>query len=500
MFKSLIDSTINSTILLKKHIQLNVSQYLLLGSLKSEYENLNDPTIEDNLYKILNKNNINHYVNQIKDSDKDHVVITYDSNEEYSLHANYVKSIIDNNLKENDLSHKVDSLYFPLTTSYLSRNLSHGSILDNVIKNNKLIMNKDLSEEQIYNNVRHFINNELPFDEVLNEIGKINTDKQIYINKSSSYYLYIDNIDELNLKLFDTFDLKNYIENCFFNIKSILNTLNNYDNMNVAISAGNSDSFEYIDLFGIKNEKNKKIVDNLTLYKSNKIHNEWSLHNQLNEAFFEITKGDFKEMQNLSKELNTILDNKINYAEEDLSYLDKLKKENPNMDIEKFFKLYIKDYILEYQSYIYLRNSKKFINNNLHIVEAYDYQTFLTNYELYKKYNTNIKELDEVFKKLKFSKTNNIVGYNYDDKEELKEFYNKYKDQYPSIFKVSKYSCMCNLEFVDKTDMLKMEPHGHNGLKGKMNGTSFSTPEFLSSFIKDKINLENNHNLSIERV
>lgn len=449
---------------LSNMIKIGTTQFLLYGSLKSDYSKVDESGIDVDLYKILNQQSIQPFIDKIENSNKDIVCITYDSNDGKSNHAKHVKGIIDSNLYHNNLLDQVDSIYIPTTTSSLFKELESNSHL---IYNKNYSIQENVSLELKEDRIKALLNEELTFNEVLTEISKRNIDKKIIINRSNGESLELLQESILNLSFLDKEPILDYTFRSIKDSRYFVNLLNENENINVSLTAGNNQCYYH------------------------KTINDWQLHDELNNYFFEITKGDFQEMKELSTYLNLMIENKLIHSIENTQLLEKLQEENPNLDINLFFSYYIKDYILHSNVYQTLKQSDNIKNNNIHIIETYDYTTFKKNYDLYKKYNPNIKELDQLFDNLSLKQKNEIVGYDKKNIELLKEAFDNYKEKYPSIFKISKYGCFCNLEF-EHSKSLVLSPHGHYKENiGKMNGTSFASPEFVSNYIKDILETNN---------
>lgn len=467
-----LDTIRKKSEILKKFFSVTVLQYVIIGSIKSDYKINDKDEVNRDLYKILNIDLMNEYINKIKASTKDVISITYDSNYDYCNHGEVVKGIIDGNLKKNNIYDQIESIFIPTSTRSLTKGVE--SNLNNIIVKNKLQIDLNSTSKEQKERVEAFMKSELSFDEVLKTINEAKIDKQIVLNKSLLESIDINQFFTTDFSYLKDDQLLSNIDLFERKTNKVIESLNNNANLKVVSVGGNSANH----------------------YSTTK--DEWTLHDELNEYFFKLTKGNFQDMKNLSIFMNNLINDKLQNKnqENNEKLIEQFKSNNPEVDINKFISLYIKDFLLHYQNYYLLKNSDKLINNNMNIVEAYDYKSFNDNYLLYKKYNTNIKELDEFFKSVSFLVRNNFAGYNKDQIDQLNDNFDKYKDKYESIFKISKYGCFCNLEF--DNSILQMAPHGHyRETQGPSKGTSFASPEYASKVLTNIVNDLDNTTLEL---
>lgn len=130
------------TKILKNFFVLSIPQYFILGSITSDYKLSDKNEVNNELYRILNNDLMDEYINKIKSSNKDIVSITYDSNHIYGEHGEVVKGIIDSNLKINNLTQNVESIFIPTTTTSLLNDMANS--FPKIIKKNNLIIQDDV--------------------------------------------------------------------------------------------------------------------------------------------------------------------------------------------------------------------------------------------------------------------------------------------------------------------------------------------------------------------
>lgn len=456
------------SLILVNNIKVNLSQFLILGSLKTDYELKDKDSVDRELNKILNKKNIQDYINKINESEKDNIVITYDSNDLETKHAENVKSIIDTNINKNNLNEKIESIFIPNLVQKLINNIDKDF---SILYDKNFELDLEIDDKIKYENVKKLVNEEIQIDELINLLNENVNNKNIYINKSSANMHGINDFFPLNLDNFLSNEVETHIQECKDRAKKLINSLNQNESIKVSISAGNS--FQLKDHNYIHPIFKEKYFD---------------LSDKLKEYIFQITKGDFEQMKLLITNLNFVINNRIENNILNTEIVKDLKEEYKNVDIDDFINLYLRDYILFYDNFEVMKNQEKIINQNIYYIEAYDFYNFFSNYKLYKKYNEPIEELENIFKEFTFNQKFELVGFNTKEINFLKEIYNEYKEKYPSIFKLSTYGNLCNLEFVDNF-ILQREAHKHNGGKDKiLDGTSFASPEFLSSLIVKEIN------------
>ena len=342
----------------------------------------------------------------------------------------------------------------------------------------KAIIDTNLKEET--NTKTFFIpsnsNNKDDFIKKIEAIEKImenNQDKKVFINQSFSndiiketFEANFNNISPLK----DSYLIKRVNEDN----KDLIDLLNKYPNLTIVKSAGNN----------IEKGTHK-------------------LNDYLKVAFDKLTNNDYNTMKDISLLLNHVLKKAINGEDISLDVANIEKEFKPlfeeaKLSYNNFISLYINDFLVHYDAYSALEQSKNLKNNNLNIVEAFDESKILENYVAYKDYHKKeIPELEDYFTFYKKYK----IDYSYSKEEinELKKLHEKHKDTYPEIFKISTFGTFSNLEH-HNNETLKFAPHKHDTSGFLMgNGTSFAAPELLSDLVKENkinqqdINLENNN-------
>lgn len=348
-------------------------------------------------------------------------------------------------------------------------NISHGVQVKSIIDTNL----KDLD------NIKTFYipfkggsgDDKISVHNAIQEIINQNQNKNIFINQSFTKDIITS---EFNASLESLHQLKdsnllNYIKE---SNKNTIELLNKNSNLNIIKSAGNNI----------------------------RTRNDFLTNDVLKIPFDKITNNNYEEMKNISIVLNNIIRDSI--SGKDMSKeIKELKeifkpifKEN-NVSLDKFISLYINDYLIHYETNNLLEQSKNLKYDNLKIVEAFDEAKILENYTHYKEYHKEIPELEDYFNIYKKYKLD--YSYNQQETKELKEFYEKNKDKYPEIFKISTFGTFSTFEHHDK-EAFQRSVHKQDvpGLS-RGYGTSFATPEVLSDVVKNNIDKNININYSL---
>lgn len=461
------DNIKEKSILLTKYVTIPISSFLLCGALYTDYTVDNENDINKYENKLIDNSNKSNLIKQIENSNKDVIAITLDSNNG-SSHPKDVKSIIDTNIKVNNLTNNVELIYIP--------NVSTLNVVDNyekIIKENNLKLDLNLSSKDQYLKVKEIVNNQSNNNELIKDISNSNIkNKDIVINMSFGSDFKIDDKYQLNLDSLKSDNIQKHIKDTQKETNELISILNDNPNIKVVKAAGNS-----------------------AYYSNESFDLNYTLHHELFKYMAKISNGNYAKMKDISISMNQIVKDSIDGKKIDKSFIDDLVKNNPNVNINQFMSLYIKDYLINYDTLAFLESSQNIQNNNFFVAEAYDYETFKNNYSLYKKYNGNNTELDYFFDKISYLKMNDLNGLSIKESKEIQQEFETYKDKYPEIFKISKFGTFSNFEYHDK-DILKLLPDGENtGMITKFTGTSAAAP-MLTSNIIENIVLEKENSLN----
>jgi protein subunit release factor A len=89
------------------------------------------------------------------------------------------------------------------------------------------------------------------------------------------------------------------------------------------------------------------------------------------------------------------------------------------------------DYLANYEGYNLLKKIEQSGIDNIKIVEAINSKSIIENYKTYKELNKEFNDIEEL------EDLSSNLSYKLEDTEYILELYNKYKDDYPFIFKMN---------------------------------------------------------------
>lgn len=468
------------SVILKSFIALSSTMFLLnqVNNI-NVYEPIDEKKIDQMKNVIPTKKLYDDLFKDIKDSNQNNVVVVLDSVNNIK-HAKNVKGIIDNKIKNND---EVKSFYLPLLLAYdidkeymKSFEASYPDV-ELPSSNQKKIIEKDLKEYDDLDNEKY----------LYKELSDISKDKKVYINESFSHVIqYNKNYDfEHDTRSLSYFgDVFNRIEQ---EAKEQIKYLNENENIFISKSAGNN---AYL--------KKNHIIDTDML----------KLNNLLKEKYDILTNNNYKQIKEISTMVTDMFEVYRIDKEKGLEIIDNFKKtfevlfSTKGIDFNEFLSLSIKDYLTNFNAYALLKESHNLKHDNLRIVETITETKVLENYEVYKKYNNGkeIKEIEDYFGISKYF----YFGSNYDlnpqQVERFKTFVKENQDKYPEIFKLNEFNSFSSLRFND-SKIVDLNISNQDGIGfSALEGTSFSTPEYLGDKILEDIKLkefEKNKNIEI---
>lgn len=436
---------------------------------KIDEKNLNQIKLQEG--NLIKQNSIIEIVNNINNDKKEYISIIIDSNLNDLHHAKAVSGIIDTNLKKYNIDEKVSTYFIPKN---MDANI------------------KDFISLGIQNGLtKSFVHN-LTNLEYYEEISKIDKDKKVFINESFGDNPIFDIDDQLSLSDLNKFKSKliNYRDEANQTIKF----LNENSNINLIKSAGNNVHKENRQLKEKIEIEYNELIDN----KEYKIREIELVNNSLKKMFDKLTNNNYDKTSDLVLFLNKVIKTKLenNPLDIDLDiFLNDFKYlcSKKDIDFDQLIDLYLKDYLVHYDKLALLNSSKDLKNNNLHIVEAINYEKIKENIKDYKEYHKDEQSINKIEKLEKeLIKLNIKDGYNYgkEDVSKIKELYEKYKEEFPEIFKYTNFGTFSSFIFHEnnnKNFILKVSIDGHNSYNKEFRGTSASTPEYISDLINEII-------------
>lgn len=424
-----------------ENFKFNVTQFF------NKYKVIDINQLLDKNYLIIDENEINKILREANDINKDNFVFIVDSNLGIN-HALDSFGIIEKKITKENLSSEIAMVYIPLNIGYNNANqYTKEKMIENKENNVSTLEELDSKVKEINPN------------KVIENIAKEFKDKNVRINESFVNYIHLDKIFKQDRISFN--DLSNQ------NLKEKLNSINKSNDEKLNLMEANP---------------------NIKLYKSagNYVHN--SSNNNEKEKLKEILmslNGTYETLKSISTIMVNLieaklLDKDISKLEEQLNNLFKVKT-LAKYSKEEFIDLYIKDYFANYESYNLLKKINQRGIDNLKIVEATNENVIIENYKLYKKLNKDFK-IDELE-----NLTNNL-SYSLEETEKILEIYNKYKDQYPLIFKVNELGSFTNLINHD-TIGYKVGIDGQDGttMLRSNTGTSAASPMILVEDFSNEI-------------
>jgi hypothetical protein len=247
---------------------------------------------------------------------------------------------------------------------------------------------------------------------------------------------------------------------------------------------------------------------NIKLYKSagNYVHNSSNINDRdkLKDILISLD-GKYKTIVSMSTLMVILIEAKLsglNISElekelEDLFEEPTFKKHNK----DEFIDLFIKDYLANYEGYDLLKKINHFKIDNVKVVEAINSKSIIENYERYKKilltecnkqsiacknkgfeifYQNATSNPLLVKKELEDLSSN--LSYKLEDTEYILELYNKYKEDYPFIFKMNDLGSFSN--FINHDTLgYKIGVDGQDGttIFRANTGTSSTSPMTLAN-------------------
>ncbi len=421
---------------------------LRLQQLTSAYKVSNLQDFIDKSYRIINEVYVDEIFSKINSKNTNNYIFVVDSNLNID-HAIDSSGFIEAKLKKEDLTEDVALVFIPLNIGY---NSSSNYIKEKMVEKKE---NKVLTIEELDKKLQESIEP----NRVIELIAEKFKDKNVAINESFVSYIHIDKI----------FGEKKISFNDLTNEKLIdkLNTINKYND-----------------------EKIKLLEDNpnIKLYKSagNYVHNSSNINDRdkLKDILISLD-GKYETIESMSTLMVILIEAKLsglNISElekelEDLFEEPIFKKHNK----DEFIDLFIKDYLANYEGYNLLKKIEQRGINNIKIVEAINSKSIIENYKIYKELNKEfeIKELEDLSSNL---------SYNLEDTEYILELYNKYKDDYPFIFKMNNLGSFSN--FINHDTLgYKVGVDGQDGttMFRSNTGTSSASPMILANDYTQKL-------------
>lgn len=402
----------------------------LIESISNEFKIIDIKQFENKEYKLVNESYIINLLTNIKNNkNQDNYIFVLDSN----MGLNHAKDSF-GIIEKKTFNQNFSLNYIPMNSGFNEKEHKNDFIKYNNIQNEE---NYKKSIEKLF----------IDSNFIIEQISKLFEKKNIAINIS---LVNIINIDKL--KKFENQNIKD--------IKLELNDLDDYE-LKEKIK-------------DIQNHNNKKIEllqnnPNIILYQSagNYVYNtkNYKEKGQL-EAIIKIgTNNNYEFIKNISLMMNQLIEHKLansnqvlempncvtyifKYIEKNINEFNFKNQKNPiKVDFNKFIDLYIKDYLANYESYDLLKKINHLKIDNIKIVEATNGEVIKDNYKIYKKFNKK-RDLDVELEKDLSSLPNNL-NYNLEETERLLDVYNKYKEDYPEIFKLNALGSFSTLQFHD---------------------------------------------------
>jgi hypothetical protein len=143
---------------------------------------------------------------------------------------------------------------------------------------------------------------------------------------------------------------------------------------------------------------------------------------------------------------------------------------------DEFIDLFIKDYLANYEGYDLLKKIEQSGINNIKIVEAINSKSIIENYKTYKELNKEFNDIEEL------EDLSSNLSYKLEDTEYILELYNKYKEEYPFIFKMNNLGSFSN--FINQDTLgYKIGVDGQDGttIFKSNTGTSSASPMILAN-------------------
>ena len=429
-------------------LKLNILQF------NSSYDVTNIKQFEDSNYLIINENKIKKILDN--NQEKENYIFVVDSNLNIN-HAIDSSGFIEAKLKKEDLTEEVEVVFIPLNIGY---NSSSNYTKEKMIENKE---NEVSTIEELNNKIEDVSHNR-----VIELVAEKFKDKNVAINESFVSYIHIDKI----------FGEKKISFNDLTNGKLIdkINSINQVNDEKIKLLEANP---------------------NIKLYKSagNYVHNSSNINDRdkLKDILSNLN-GKYETIKSISILMVNLIEAKllnqdISKLEERLDIVFKAlssKTSFKDYNKEDFIDLYIKDYFANYESYNLLKKIEQRGIDNIKIVEAINSKSIIENYERYKKIlltecnkqsiacekkGFEIKELEDLSSNL---------SYKLEDTEYILELYNKYKEEYPFIFKMNNLGSFIN--FINHNTLgYKVGVDGQDGttMFRSNTGTSSASPMIL---------------------
>ncbi len=423
--------------------------------LASAYKVSNLQDFIDKSYRIANKEYIEDILIKINNQEKENYIFVVDSNLNIN-HAIDSSGFIEAKLKKEKLEKEVEVIFIPLNIGY---NSSSNYIKEKMVEKKE---NKVLTIEELNKKLQESIDP----NRVIELIADKFKDKNVAINESFVVSIYLDKIYTNKITKFDFNDLNSQ------ELKNKINSINQANDEKIKLLEANP---------------------NIKLYKSagNYVHNSSNINDRdkLKDILISLD-GKYETIESMSTLMVILIEAKLsglNISElekelEDLFEEPILKKHNK----DEFIDLFIKDYLANYESYDLLKKIEQRGIDNIKIVEAINSKSIIENYERYKKIlltecnkqsiacekkGFEIKELEDLSSNL---------SYKLEDTEYILELYNKYKEEYPFIFKMNNLGSFIN--FINHNTLgYKVGVDGQDGttMFRSNTGTSSASPMIL---------------------
>ncbi len=414
---------------------------LRLQQLASAYKVSNLQDFIDKAYIVTTEDYIKEKVLDIKYS-KENYIFVVDSNLNIN-HAIDSIGFIEAKLTKEGLEKEVALVFIPLNLGYnSSSNYTKEKMIEN--KENEVSTIEELNKK---------LQESIEPNRVIELIAEKFKDKNVAINESFVSYIHIDKI----------FGEKKISFNDLTNGKLIdkLNSINQVNDEKIKLLEANP---------------------NIKLYKSagNYVHNSSNINDRdkLKDILISLD-GKYDTIESMSTLMVILIEAKLsglNISElekelEDLFEEPIFKKHNK----DEFIDLFIKDYLANYEGYNLLKKIEQRGINNIKIVEAINSKSIIENYKTYKELNKEfeIKELEDLSSNL---------SYKLEDTEYILELYNKYKEDYPFIFKMNDLGSFSN--FINHDTLgYKIGVDGQDGttIFKSNTGTSSASPMILAN-------------------